>query len=322
MSEDDFKLKYLKYKAKYLKLKEMIGSGITKESISRGKTKTTSPKSKSTKLRTIIKTNSFKISSQNNMEKIMGITSRDTGKQKKEKTELFMAAIKREIEEKEVNLKRDNIFQCLINFIGGPDMLKSMIEFLGREESLPDGTLIENIQILEKKRGILIPPKFTGLVFNVSHWKGYENGVEKYDSYKTNIQSYGTMNYCQSFAAFLFASRATKDSSNTGYVIPRYGDQPILIPGQYTDNVKKMSQLWLDFIVDLESDMGQKEWLISQIDEFKLQIDEETKERPYEPCEKCANIKNSEEFILFIKLVLNEIITNTKIADDFARSKL
>ena len=58
MSEEDFKLKYLKYKAKYLKLKELIGSGITKES--KKKSKATSPKSKR-----IIKKLSFDITSKN-----------------------------------------------------------------------------------------------------------------------------------------------------------------------------------------------------------------------------------------------------------------
>lgn len=47
--------------------------------------------------------------------------------------------------------------------------------------------------------------KLTGLKFDGVHWKGYEDGVMTYDSYQYNVQLQRTNNYCQSYAAFLFA---------------------------------------------------------------------------------------------------------------------
>ena len=93
---------------------------------------------------------------------------------------------------------------------------------------------------------------FTGLAFDGAHWKGYENGVLTYDSYATKVQLDKTNNYCQSYAAFLFASRG----------LTNHKHKVTLVPGSYVDNVKKLSDLWLKYFAYMESFKEGTKWII------------------------------------------------------------
>lgn len=90
--------------------------------------------------------------------------------------------------------------------------------------------------------------EFNGLLFDGAHWKGYEKGKNKYDSYKYEIQLIGTNNYCQSFACFLWASK--------GLCNKKHNVQ--LVKNDYSGNIQKISSLWLKYINKIMSDNDNK----------------------------------------------------------------
>jgi hypothetical protein len=143
--------------------------------------------------------------------------------------------------------KYDKLFQLLIDNVGKTNILESFIDFLGRNDvdfyTQPEG--------LRATRNPRVNPDFTGLAFDGAHWKGYENGVVTYDSYAENVQLPKTNNYCQSYAAFLFASKGLTNNVHN----------VTLVPGKYVDNVKIISDLWLKYFTYMGSFEDGKDWI-------------------------------------------------------------
>lgn len=221
MSEEDYKLKYLKYKEKYLNLKDQINK-----------------------------------------------------------------------------MKGGHIYQCFIDFIGTQNILASFAEFLGRPCNPETNIIIPGGRSLRHQR---VDASFSGVVFSGAHWKGYENGRETYDSYVEQIQLPGTMNYCQSFAIYLWASK--------GLINPHQKVQ--LVKGEYVNNVKKISQLWLNFLNELYSYPAGKTWLDGQI---KQLLDAGH-------C-RTEGITTVAQFATTINNLLTQLISNDAVAREFAQSKL
>lgn len=122
-------------------------------------------------------------------------------------------------------------FQFLIDFIGHSTILKYFTTFLGRTKCdifIPDKNT-------RSSRNPKVPKNFTGLAFDGAHWKGYENGKLIYESYSKGVQSKGTNNYCQSFAAFMWASTGLKNKKHNIE----------LNPSEYKNNIMEISKLWI-----------------------------------------------------------------------------
>jgi hypothetical protein len=146
-------------------------------------------------------------------------------------------------------------FQLLIDGIGAGNVLEDFASFLGREDmGCHEGT--------SRTRDAKVPGTFTGLAFDGVHWKGYENGALKWDSYKEGIQLGGTNNYCQSYACFLWASRGLLNATR----------RVTLIAGKYAQNVMKMSALWLGYFKWRGGDEVGAEWLDNACPNWKKLI--------------------------------------------------
>jgi hypothetical protein len=167
---------------------------------------------------------------------------------------------------KYLNLKKNNYnieggglydqhFQLLIDNVGKTNILVSFIEYLGRNGA-DFHTINEDARATRNAR---VNPGFTGLAFDGAHWKGYENGTMKYDSYQTNIQLPKTNNYCQSYAAFLFASRGLTNNVHN----------VTLVPGDYVNNVKKITDLWLKYFNNMGSFPAGIKW-VNEATEYKI----------------------------------------------------
>jgi hypothetical protein len=142
----------------------------------------------------------------------------------------------------------DAYFQLLIDNVGKANILEDFIRFLGRND-VAFHTPKEGARAM---RNPGVEKGFTGLAFDGAHWKGYENGVVTYDSYATNVQLPKTNNYCQSYAAFLFASRG----------LTNHKHNVTLVPGRYVDNVKILSELWLIYFAHIKSFKEGNKWII------------------------------------------------------------
>lgn len=130
---------------------------------------------------------------------------------------------------KPVRVDNSAYFMNLIDGVSSPIILKEFADFLGREGI----DIISEVPTDRRTtRRPTVPSNFSGVAFDSAHWKGYENGVMKYDSYLSNIQRPATNNYCQSYATYLWAKQ--------GNIQP-------FKKGEYAENVMKMSQIWYDF---------------------------------------------------------------------------
>ena len=174
--------------------------------------------------------------------------------------------------------KYDVLFQLLIDNVGKTNILESFIYFLGRD-NVDFYTQPEDLRATRNPR---VKKDFTGLAFDGAHWKGYEDGVVTYDSYAKDIQLPKTNNYCQSYAAFLFASK--------GLINNKYN--VTLLPGMYVNNVIIISDLWLKYFTHMLSFKDGEIW-----------INEATE----------GNIDR-------IIIILKELITNYECASEFSIS--
>jgi hypothetical protein len=137
-------------------------------------------------------------------------------------------------------IDNSKMFMEVINMAGNDEVLAEFCRFLGRE----DCEIYIPSTGERSSRHVQIPSNFTGLAFNGAHWKGYEKGIETYDSYKSNIQLNGTNNYCQSFACFLYASKGFHNTSSN------VTEHISLVPFKYVENVQKISFLWYEFLTN------------------------------------------------------------------------
>jgi hypothetical protein len=183
-------------------------------------------------------------------------------------------------------IDRSADFQNLIDGVGVEQILKEFAEFIGRsgmETIAPDGNPDRR-----RTRRVVVGPTFTGIAFDGAHWKGYENGQLRYDSYVTEIQRPGTNNYCQSYAAYLWAKQ---------------GDIKPFVQGEYSNNVMRMSNLWYNFLTRAKSGVyGEEYW-----EDIKNLFELEGEVRKYD-IEKAIK-------------TLDILRTNIDIATDFANSK-
>jgi len=124
-----------------------------------------------------------------------------------------------------------NNLQFLINFVGYSIILQYFAAFLGRKNC----KIFIRDESVRSTRTLQVPKNFTGLGFDGVHWKGYENGKMVYESYSKGVQLKGTNNYCQSYACFMWASGNLRND--------RHGVN--LEAGKYTDNIMKISSLWV-----------------------------------------------------------------------------
>ena len=154
------------------------------------------------------------------------------------------------------------VFDPLSNIIGDENVLSNFTGFLGRDD----------VEIYNKSTGgrsiripiSEIPVDFCGLAFDGTHWKGYEpvrpDGTRiVYDSYKYELQLDGTMNFCQSYAAFLW--------SNHGKLTCKKYPNIIFVKGDFAKNIQKMAFLWIKWIEYIYEDQGDIKWLEKLISE-------------------------------------------------------
>lgn len=155
------------------------------------------------------------------------------------------------VKRKGVDSDHSTQFQNLIDCIGIDIILEDFALFLGRDNC------IANIKEGKTRQAQLPDPNFTGIAFDGVHWKGYEKGIMRYDSYSKgyNIQLDKTNNYCQSYACFLWASKGLNNSIHN----------VTLIPGKFAENVQKMSELWLKYFIDCMKNEKIKKWLLETI---------------------------------------------------------
>jgi len=180
----------------------------------------------------------------------------------------------------------DEPFQNVISGVAAPPILEEFTKYLGRDgvEIITEGTK-------RSTRQVNVPAGFSGLAFDGVHWKGYENGRVAYNSYSAGLQMENTNNYCQSYAAYLWAKEGAAEP---------------FIEGDYTNNVKLMSQLWLNFFKDVDrytEDYGafiKKEFEVPHIDNEGIKI--------YPSLPRAL-------------LTLNKLTENDALASEFSRSQ-
>jgi len=138
----------------------------------------------------------------------------------------------------------DNPLNHLTHFLGDENILYDFAVFHGRTDL--------KVKNKQGRLALVIEPDFSGIAFNDGHWKGYDGKDVVYDSYLKGIQIKGTNNYCQSYAAYLWAKR---------------GNMEPFKAREYVENTKKMSQLWLDYFDSImnSGDDGLKTWLLNSI---------------------------------------------------------
>ena len=147
----------------------------------------------------------------------------------------------------------DNPLQHLIEAISDEEILEDFAHYNGREDC----------EILQSRSRVsTVPPEFVGIAYDGGHWKGYEAGVSGrkrviYDSYSLKLQLDKSNNFCQSFATYIWAKR--------GNIAP-------FVPGQYANNVKLMSQIWLNYFNSIlnGSNPKLKTWLIKSLKEGSI----------------------------------------------------
>ena len=162
-------------------------------------------------------------------------------------------------------------FQYLIDSIGTPNILNDFTYYLGRDncEIISEGKLYSyhyGEKITElcinngiKTRIVNVPEYFSGLFFDGIHWKAYEDGKEKYNSYTEDIQIVETNNYCQGYACFLWASKGLYNKIHNVTMEKK----------NYINNVKVMSTILLNYLESKET-QDEKKWLISAFEGYDL----------------------------------------------------
>jgi hypothetical protein len=144
-------------------------------------------------------------------------------------------------------------FQNLIDLIGGPALLNDFAYFQGRSNCdvfVPSSSA-------RSTRNVQVPSGFTGVAYDGAHWKGYENGVMKYDSYITGIQRPGTNNFCQSYATYLWSKR--------GNISP-------FISRDYARNSQLMCNEWLKYFEDSMKQPAMLAWLKKETKGYDLEL--------------------------------------------------
>ncbi len=144
----------------------------------------------------------------------------------------------------------NNPFQFLIDTLGADNILESFCFFLGRDNC----DFLKNDNRIYKTRNVDIPKNFSGLIFNGAHWKAYDKG-KILDSYVENIQQLKSNNFCQAYAAFLWASEGLYNKLHNIK----------MLQGDYTGNIQRMSLLILKYIEHMESFNVGRDWLINAI---------------------------------------------------------
>jgi len=142
--------------------------------------------------------------------------------------------------------------------IGESAVLENFTEFLGRTGlEIYENPKVNSLRISASQ----LPPEFSGLAYDGSQWKGYEpRDPEKhtrtvYDSYSDEykLQLPKTMNFCQSYAAFLWSTQGELTCKNHPNIT--------FIKGKFAENIKKMASLWLLWIEDIYKYENVREWL-------------------------------------------------------------
>jgi len=203
---------------------------------------------------------------------------------------------------REVHDIRHPEFQPIIDAFGSENILENFALFLGRDNinTIISGYEDDNGNIASRIRIATgeIPKNFSGVVFDGAHWKGYESkraNVPRvvYDSYMTGLQIEKTMNFCQSYATFLWAQEGNLHFNKHGLNIT-------FQPGKYVENVKKMATLWLAWFDYVDTLEGGKVWLSQAI-----------------PISHTFPHGSAG-----IKKTLRELKTNTAKADEFSKATL
>ncbi len=198
-------------------------------------------------------------------------------------------------------------YQCFLDFIGTDNILANFSEiWLGRECNKDINIITENKKG-QSLRFTRLDEGFSGVVFTGAHWKGYENYTHTknhnkadYDSYDSDIQIGGTMNFCQSYAIFMWASQGTYNKQH----------KINLVKKEYVDNVQKMSSLWLGFFNYMNSFSEGQKWLYTEIVQMIKT-----------PNCKNAGMDTVPKFFNEIMKILNILISDRNAAWIFAQSK-
>lgn len=144
-------------------------------------------------------------------------------------------------------------FQFLIDVIGYSTILQYFSTFLG----LPKCAIFIRDENTRATRTLRVPIDFNGLGFDGAHWKAYKNGKLTFESYKEKVQQQHTNNYCQSFACFMLASDGLVNGKHN----------VTLEKGKYTDNIMKISKLWVECLKNLNK--KQKTQILKCIKQLK-----------------------------------------------------
>lgn len=157
------------------------------------------------------------------------------------------------------------MFNDMLLTIGDENVLYDFAEFLGR----PDPKFIirgdmgyaEWAAFLRES----LTDDFCGLVHDGAHWTGYEakepnvTRVE-YNSYTSDLQISGTANFCQSYAAFLWARKGEFTYNGNGLEIK-------FVPEKYPENTQEMAKLWLAWAENICKRKALKQWLNDSINQ-------------------------------------------------------
>ncbi len=200
---------------------------------------------------------------------------------------------------------RTIMFNDMLGTIGDDEILYDFIEFLGRKD--PKVVQCHGLGIGECKRFLIdsFTDDFSGIMFKEGHWKGYEpkepnvDRKDAYDSYKSELQRPRTDNFCQSYAAFLWATQGKYKYSGNGLEIE-------FVPKEYAKNAQKMAKLWLAWVNDICKVKGGEEWLNNSIQNG---IDTDV-----DPISEGYNAQK-------LKMTLKEISENYEVAEDLSFSK-
>ena len=178
-------------------------------------------------------------------------------------------------------------FQNLIDLVGSPNLLEGFVYHLSGSD------VIAYTDTKGQQPQDLAPC----LIFKKGHWKGYKknNKLITYDSYESGVQRKGTNNYCQSFAAYLFA----KDGLNE------------LQKGNLSYNVQVISRNWIDYFKEIDS--IDPKFIANIINDIKRER-EESVNKEFIECNKSFTFDN-------IMSTLEKLMNDENYAQEFAISK-
>lgn len=152
---------------------------------------------------------------------------------------------------RQLEVDNSSDLQFLIDICGVDSILQNFALFLGRDNCDIEFPPTNG----RSTRSLKVPKHFYGLGFDGAHWKGYENGIVKYESYFSKVQSPGTCNYCQSYACFMWASGGLHNKKHN----------VTLKPSDYHINIMKVSKLWAQFIREIYKNKETKSIILNAL---------------------------------------------------------